>query len=141
MQLVHFEIPFEGHENIRSLHKKTLEITKESDLTPSGDCIIGVNAKYGCNEIPIKIKKKLKEPNSKVVFSIKVDNYVFKIKGEGNKEIVCSDPNDIVLRKSTYVCPRTLAVNCDKACDSIPQKLVKLLQDPKTRGIFSIDVI
>jgi hypothetical protein len=39
------------------------------------------------------------------------------------------------------VCPRTLAVNCDKASDSIPRKLVQILQNPKTRGVFSIEII
>ena len=138
---MHFEIPFTGHENIRSLHKKTIEITKESSLTPSGDCIIGISAKYGCKEIPKKIKEKLKNPNSKVVFSIIVNEYTFKINGKGHQDLIFSDPDDIVIRKSDYVCPRTLAVNCDKASDAIPRKLVRLLQDPKTNGIFSIEVI
>ena len=138
---MHFEIPFTGHENIRSLHKNTIEITKESTLTPSGDCIIGVNAKYGCNEIPKKIKEKLKNPKSKVIFSITVKEYTFKINGTGHQDLIFSDPNDIVIRKSDYVSPRTLAVNCNKASDSIPRKLVQMLQDPKTNGIFSIEVI
>ena len=138
---MHFEIPFAGHENIRSLHKNTVEITKESTLTPSGDCIIGVNAKYGCKQIPKKLKEKLRDSNSKIVFSIIVNDYIFKINGSGHKDLICSDPNDIVLRKSSHICPRTLAVNCDKASDSIPRKLVQLLQDPKTNGTFSIEVI
>ncbi len=138
---MHLKIPFTGHENIRSLHKNTIEITKESTLTPSGDCIIGINAKYGCSEIPKKIKEKLRNPNSKVIFSIIVNDYTFKINGKGHKDLILSDPNDIVLRKSDYVCPRTLAVKCNKASDSIPRKLVQLLQDPKTNGIFSIEVI
>lgn len=138
---MHFEIPFSGHENIRSLHKNTIEITKESSLTPSGDCIIGISAKCGCKQIPKKIKDKLKNPNSKVVFSIVVNDYVFKVKGEGHKDLILSDPNDIVIRKSNYVCPRTLAVNCDKASDSIPRKLIRILQNPKTSGVFSIEVI
>lgn len=138
---MHFEIPFSGHENIRSLHKNTIEITKESTLTTSGNCIIGVNAKYGCSEIPKEIKEKLQDPNSKVVFSIIVNDYIFEIKGTGHQDLVFSDPNDIVLRKSNYVSPRTLAVNCNKASDSIPRKLVQMLQDPKTQGIFSIQVI
>ena len=138
---MHFEIPFSGHENIRSLHKNTIEITKESTLTPSGDCIIGINAKYGCAEIPKKIKEKLRNPNSKVIFSIVVKDYTFKINGRGHQDLIASDPTDIVLRKSDYVCPRTLAVNCDKASDSIPRKLIQILQDPKTSGIFSIEVI
>ncbi len=138
---MHFEIPFSGHENIRSLHKNTIEITKEPALTTSGDCIIGISAKYGCSEVPSKIKEKLKDPNSRVIFSIIASNYVFKIKGRGHQDLICSDPNDIVLRKSDYVCPRTLAVNCDKASDSIPRKLVQILQNPKTNGVFLIEII
>ena len=135
-----FEIPFSGHKNIRSLHKKTIEITKESNLTPSGDCIVGVSAYCGCNEISDEIKTKLKNPNSNVEFTIIIDDYSFKIKGKGHQDLLFSHPTDIVLRKSNYVCPRTLAVNCDKASDSIPRKIVKLLQDPKTKGIFRIKV-
>ena len=137
---MHFEIPFSGHENIRSLHKKTIEITKEDSLTPSGDCIIGVKAKSGCSGIPNKIKKKLRDPNSVVIFSINVNGYKFQVKGKGHKNMICSDPNDIVLRKSDYVCPRTLAVKCDYASDSIPRKIIHLLQNPKTEGFFSIEV-
>lgn len=137
---MHFEIPFFGHRNIRSLHKNTIEITKEPTLTPSGDCIIGINAKYGCDDIPEKIKDRLRIPNSKVVFSIIVNDYIFKINGCGHQDLICSDPNDIVLRKSDFVCPRTLAVKCNKASDSIPRELVQMLQDPKTKGIFLIEV-
>ena len=36
------EIPFQGHKNILSLHQKTLEITKDDELTSNGDCIVGV---------------------------------------------------------------------------------------------------
>ena len=136
-----FKIPFSGHENIRSVHKKTIEITKETSLSSTGDCIIGVKAKYGCNDIPNEIKKKLKDPNSVVIFSINVNGYTFKIKGKGHQDLTCSDPNDIVLRKSDYVCPRTLAINCDNASDSIPRKLVQTLQNPKTEGILLIEII
>lgn len=135
-----FEIPFRGHKNIRSLHTKTIEITKKSDLTPNGDCIIGVKALYGCKDIPHKIKNRLKDQNSKVVFSIIVGKYSFTINGKGHQNLVLSHPHDIVLRKSNFVCPRTLAVECDKASDSIPRKLILLLQDPKTKGLFTIKV-
>ncbi len=75
------------------------------------------------------------------MFSIIVNDHVFKVKGKGHKDLILSDPNDIVIRKSNYVCPRTLAVNCDKASDSIPRKLIKILQNPKASGVFSIEVI
>jgi len=138
---MHFEIPFYGHENIRSLHKKTIEITTESDVTLNGDCIIGVNASCGCIDIPEKMKKLLCISKANILFTIKVKDFSFKIKGKGHDELILTHPRDIVIRKSSFVCPRTLAINCDNASDSIPRKMIKSLQNPDTKGIFVIDAI
>ena len=135
-----FEIKFSGHKNIRSTHKKTLEITKETKLTPRGDCIVGINASASCQDIPEKIKEKLKDPNCTVRFTIKVSDHKFQIVGKGHKDLTLTHKEDIVIRKSDFVCPRTLAVNCDQASDVLPRKMVQLLQDPQTRGIFEIEV-
>ena len=135
-----FQIKFSGHKNIRSLHPKTIEITKDSHLTPRGDCIVGVNATCGCKDIPSKLKKKLKDPNSTIKFSIDVNDYSFKFSGKGHKNLLLTHSDDIVIRKSNFVCPRTLAVSCNKASDSIPRKIIQLLQDPKAKGVLTIDV-
>lgn len=135
-----FEIEFTGHENIRSNHQRTLEITKESHLTPRGDCIIGVNAKSSCADLPEELKNKLKNPDSKVNFSIKVGDEEFVMDGKGHPDLILSHTEDIVIRKSDFVCPRTLAIKCDKASDLLPRSMVKLLQDPKTIGTFTITV-
>lgn len=137
---MHFEIPFYGHKNIRSLHQKTIEITTEPDLTLNGDCIIGVGASCGCNDIPEKMKKLLQSSKTNILFTIKVKDFSFKVKGTGHDELVLTHPHDIVIRKSSFVCPRTLATNCDKASDSIPRQMIKILQNPDTKGIFAIDV-
>ena len=63
-----YEIEFFGHENIRSNHKKTIEITKESHLTPRGDCIVGVNANSSCADLPEELKNKLKNSKNKCSF-------------------------------------------------------------------------
>ena len=133
-----FEIQFSGHENIRSNHQKTIEITKESHLTPSGDCIIGVNASASCADLPDSIKKKLQNPNSKVNFSIKVGSHEFIVEGRGHEDLILTHQEDIVIRKSNFVCPRTLAVKCDKASDLMPREMISLLQNPNTRGTFTI---
>ena len=140
MQTVHFEIQFSGHENIRSLHQKTIEITKENSLTPSGDRIIGINASCGCKNIPKEIKKKLQDPESIVKFSIKVGNHTFQVQGKGHKDLTLTHSDDIVIRKSNFVCPRTLAVQCDKASDDIPREMIQLLQSPSAKGTFCIDI-
>lgn len=135
-----FEIQFSGHKNIRSNHQKTIEITKDSHLTPRGDCIIGVNATYGCADLPMSLKEKLKDSNSKVMFSIKVAEHEFNVEGMGNENLILTHTDDIVIRKSEFVCPRTLAVKCNKSSDLIPREMVVLLQDPKTKGTFTITI-
>jgi len=137
---VRLEINFSGHENIRSIHKKTIEITKESDLTLKGDCIIGVNASHSCFDIPISLRERLQDPTSKVQFSIKVEEHEFFVEGRGDKDLTLTHTEDIVIRKSTFVSPRTLAVKCDKASDLLPREMVTLLQNPQTKGTFTITI-
>ncbi len=135
-----FEIEFSGHENIRSNHQKTIEITKESHLTPKGDCIIGINATSSCSDLPQELKDKLRVSDSKVTFSIHVGEYEFILEGKGHPDLILTHLEDIVIRKSEFICPRTLAINCDKASDLLPREMVSLLQDPKTKGTFTITV-
>ena len=134
------EIQFSGHENIRSNHKRTIEITKDSHLTPSGDCIVGVNANSSCADLPPLFKEKIRDPKTKIKISILVNEYQFTIGGMGHPDLALTHTEDIVIRKSGFLCPRTLAINCDKASDQIPRDMIQLLQDPNTRGTFRIDV-
>ena len=133
-----FKIEFFGHKNIRSNHQKTIEITKESHLTPSGDCIVGVNASSACADLPDSLKKMLRSSDSVVSFTFKVNSYEFVVHGRGHEGLILSHRDDIVIRKSSFICPRTMAVRCDKASDLIPRKVVRLLQNPKTRGTLII---
>lgn len=135
-----FQIEFSGHENIRSNHQKTIEITKESHLTPQGDCIVGVNATSSCADLPEELKLKLKNPNSKITFSINVGDEEFVVSGRGHPDLILTHQDDIVIRKSDFICPRTLAIKCDKASDLVPRSMISLLQNPLTKGIFTIKV-
>ena len=134
------EIPFSGHSNILSLHEKTIEITKDSHLTINGDCIIGVNANLACIDLPEKFKKKVQNSNSEILFTIKVGPYSFTIHGKGSEKLTLKHKNDIVLRKSAFVCSRTLAINCDMASDDIPREIIKELQSQNAAGIMIIEV-
>jgi hypothetical protein len=137
---MHFEIPFHGHKNIRSLHPKTIEITTESDLTLNGDCVIGVEASCGCNDIPEQMKNLMRSSKSEISFTISVKDISFKVNGRGHEDLILTNPHDIVIRKSSFICPRTLAIHCDLASDSSPRQMIKILQNPDSRGIFVIDV-
>jgi hypothetical protein len=137
---MHFEISFYGHKNIRSLHPKTIEITTEPDLTLNGDCIVGVNATCGCNDIPEQMKNLLRNPKSKILFTISVKDISFKVKGTGHENLILTNPHDIVIRKSSFICPRTMAIHCNVASDAIPRQMIKVLKNPDSKGIFAIDV-
>jgi len=137
---VRYEIEFFGHENIRSNHKKTIEITKESHLTPRGDCIVGVNANSSCADLPQELKNKLKNSKTSVHFLIKVGDDEFVLQGKGHPDLTLTHNADIVLRKSDFTCPRTLSVKCDKASDLVPREMISKLQNSKTKGLFIITV-
>ena len=134
------EIPFKGHKNILSLHKKTIEITKDGKLTVNGDCIVGTNSSLACADLPEKFKRKIQKPDTKITFSIVADEYSFTVRGHGSKKLTLKHPNDIVLRKSAFTCSRTIAIMCDNASDDIPRKMVKKLQNPKTSGKLVIEI-
>ena len=134
------EIPFTGHENILSLHEKTIEITKDSELSLSGDCIIGTNSSLACMDLPEKFKKRIQNSDTAIVFTIVADEHSFSIHGKGSNKLTLKHTNDIVLRKSAFTCSRTIAINCDKASDDIPRIMVKKLQSPKTNGKLIIEI-
>ena len=134
------EIPFSGHKNILSLHKKTIEITKDSELSISGDCIIGTNSSLACIDLPEKFKKKIQNQDTTIVFTIVADEHSFSIHGKGSDKLTLKHTTDIVLRRSAFTCSRTIAIKCDKASDDIPRTMVKKLQNPKTSGKLIIEV-
>lgn len=135
-----YEIEFFGHQNIRSNHKNTIEITKESHLTPRGDCIVGVSANSSCIDLPEELKNKLRDSKTYVRFLIKVDDDEFVLEGMGHSDLTLTHDEDIVLRKSDFTCPRTISVKCDKASDLVPREMVSKLQNPKTKGLLIIVV-
>ena len=134
------EIPFSGHKNILSLHKKTIEITKDRKLSVSGDCIVGTNSTIACIDLPEKFKKKIQTPDIVILFTIVADEHSFSIRGKGSDKLTLKHTSDIVLRKSEFICSRTIAINCDKASDDIPRDMIKKLQSPKTTGKLIIEI-
>ena len=138
--MVQDEVTFFGHRNVQSLHVKTIEITKDDHLTPKGDCIIGVGANKACADLNETLKRKLCSNDSVVKIEIFIGSESFVINGKGDERLTLRNPHDIVIRKSNFVCPRTMSVKCDKASSDVPRKIVRMLQNKDERGIFRIMV-
>ena len=134
------EISFQGHKNIVSLHTRTIEITKDSNLTKNGDCIVGVSANKACNDLNPALKSKLTTKGTIVNITIIVEPHEFELYGYGNNGLDITHEHDIVLRKSSYVDSRTLVVSCDKSAVDIPRNMVSSLTNSQVKGIMRITV-
>jgi hypothetical protein len=138
--MVQDEVTFFGHPNVRSLHGKTVEITKDENLTLRGDCIIGVRASKACSDLDENLRRRLSFHDSVVKIEVIVGAESFVINGMGDERLTLQNPHDIVIRKTSFVCPRTMSVRCDKASSEMPRKIVRMLQDKEAKGIFRVTV-
>ncbi len=109
-----------GHENITSKHKNTFEFTKDSFVTKTGDCIVGVKADFSLKEIK-KFIKSLKSDKIKIIIS--VDGIIEEINAEINKDF--NSEHEIVIRKSDFLSERTLAIRADKSAINFKKEIIE----------------
>lgn len=131
------EITACGHENILATHPTTLEITREDHLTKRGDCIIGVGASHALADlqdalIPLKGRE--------VTLILSVDDLRDTVTGYLHPDLKFTDDKVIIVRKSAFLCPRTLLIHADKAARDINRDLVEKMKDPSRRMLIDICV-
>jgi len=129
-----------GHENVLSTHETTFEITKKAHLTKRGDCIIAVKATKGLTDLLPEFKEAVRKENAKITITIEADAVKEVINAQGSPHLLFSHPKDLVIRKSDYVCGRTLAVKADKAACDLSRQLVQRLRNPNQEVRITLTV-
>lgn len=130
-----------GHENIRATHRTTLEITKERELTPRGDCIVGVSADKSISELNEEIKAYLRRGYpAKITLELPDHSLEETLIGYGHSGMGFNHKTDIVIRKSRFICDRTLLIRANKAAADLSRDFVEMLKDRKTEIIFVIEI-
>ncbi|MFH1328569.1 MAG: DUF371 domain-containing protein [Candidatus Bathyarchaeota archaeon] len=129
-----------GHREVRGTHPLTLEITKDEHLTSRGDCIVAVSASKGAKDLNLDFKSLVRKPGSRVSLLIKAGNYSEKIEGFGDPELTFTHPTDLVVRRSTYVCSRTLMVKSNVAAKDLPRRMIRELRNSENRVEIQITV-
>ncbi|MGF3522737.1 MAG: DUF371 domain-containing protein [Candidatus Bathyarchaeia archaeon] len=129
-----------GHTNVLAMHKTTVEFTKEAHLSKNGDCILVVKADKALADLSSQFKEKLRQPNSRLIVTIEVDDLKEQITAKGSPNLSLTHPTDIVIRKSDYTSTRTLAIHADKAAHDLSRQLVKKLQNPTQKAIIALTV-
>lgn len=108
-----------GHKNILSTHKRTIEFTKDSNLTTNGDCIVGVNADFEL----FRVQEFLLFKQIKITILV-----------EGKQDIITAAPNkkfssnhEMVLRMGEFDSERTFAVRSNKSANDLSRDIVRKL--------------
>jgi len=129
-----------GHENILGVHPTTLMITKDVHVSKNGDCIVAMSADKSVTDLSIKFKEELRKPNAKITITIEAGGYREGIKASGSPNLCLCHQTDIVIRKSDYICHRTLAIYADKSANDLPREFVEKLKDPKQEVKITLTV-
>ena len=119
-----------GHKNIIATHKTTFEFTKEPSLSKRGNCIVAVKSTKAGVDFPFDFKKIVKNKEAKIRIIIETDNLKEKIIAFGDPNLQLSHQTDLVVRKSNFVCNRTLAVRADKSSADFSREIIEKLKDP-----------
>ncbi len=128
-----------GHTNILCTHRTTIEIIKGKNLTKKGDCVLAVNASKACFDLTPDLKNQIKSGNRFKII-LKVDGEQDYFYGFGNKDLKLLDKNDMVFRKSFFICERTVLINCSKSSKELSRKLIDNLKHPEKKLTITFKV-
>lgn len=129
-----------GHENIRATHETTFEVTKESTLTKRGDCVIAVGATKGAKDLGSEFKEAMKREDVQITITIEASEIWEVVKAGGSPQLLFTHPTDMVVRKSNYICDRTIAIKANKSARDISRKLIKKIQNPSQKIKITLTV-
>lgn len=113
-----------GHPNISATHKTTLEITNEDFVTKTGDCIVAISADKVMPRLDEGFKVHLRE-GKKIRIELECNGFKELITAYGHPDLTFTDPHAMIIRKSDYVCGRTLCIRADKAAADMNHNLVE----------------
>jgi hypothetical protein len=118
-----------GHRNVTALHPTTLEITTEDRLTPRGDCIIGIGAGIGLPGLSAHFRSLLARDTAELVTLLSCGGIEVSVRSSGNGTMTLDHPSDLVWRKSSYVCGRTVGIRSDTAACDLPREMIDRLRE------------
>ena len=62
-----------------------------------------------------------------LVTTLAAGGHTVEVHGQGSSRMTLQNPTDLVWRRSTFVCPRTVAILCDHTAATLPRELIRAL--------------
>ncbi|MDD4484084.1 MAG: DUF371 domain-containing protein [Methanoregula sp.] len=117
-----------GHPLVLGTHPTTFEVTCEEHLTENGNCIIGVGADKGCAGLSPEFRECLAHDDAVLVTRLLAGGIEVVIRSKGADGLLLNHPTDMVWRRSTFTCGRTIGICSDKVAATLPRALIDALK-------------
>jgi hypothetical protein len=127
-----------GHENILATHRSTLEFTKDTHLTRRGNCVVAVAVNKGVRDLSGEFRRTLRKRGTKLTIIVQADDEREVITARGSQRLMLAHSADLVIRKSSFICGRTLAVQANKAARDLSRCLVEKLKNPQQEVVITL---
>jgi hypothetical protein len=81
------------------------------------------------NDFSGTFKDLIRRDSSRVMLSLEVCGLKEEIMGNGDHRLTLTSEEEIVCRKSNFICERTLMVKANKAAKDIDRRIIEALRD------------
>jgi len=130
------EIDAKGHPLVSATHKTTFEITKEVHLTVAGDCIIGVAANKGITDLNDEFQLALKHDDAILKTTLICEEHEVVVTSRGSSMMTFAHATDLVWRRSSFICGRTIGIQSDRTAVLLPRDLISALKEEARLSVY-----
>jgi hypothetical protein len=109
-----------GHPSIRATHRKTLELTRDQEITERATCVVGVATRLD--------EDALAELHGAVALTLATGDESVTVRGRLNPAFQPGDP--LVARRAPDVTRNAVIVEADTAAEDLPRSFVERLAQP-----------
>jgi len=102
-------------------------------LTERGDCIVAVQSTKGAKDLSLDFRRLARNDSARITIVLQADGRSEMSTGCGTRRLSFTHPSDIVVRKSGFVCGRTLMTHSNKSASDFSRSFVNELRDPNKR--------
>jgi hypothetical protein len=113
-----------GHPLVIGNHPTTFEVTREDHLTKNGNCIIGISADKGCAGLSAAFKRVLANEDAILTTRLSCGDITVEVKSHGSSRFTLDHQTDMVWRRSSFVCGRTIGILSDHVAADLPDALI-----------------
>lgn len=137
-----FKVTFyaRGDPLITGTHRTTIEITKDAVKSLRGDCVVAARSELALQDLPEDFKRAARAIGAKIGLIIEVDGLCEEVWGRGHPSLPFRSDKEMVVRKSGYICERTLMIYANKAAADLNRGIIQMLKKEDTKVKLSLIV-